>query len=81
MKRRKKEHTEKNMQGNHSEVNPASDKTWGPEHAAFAWAHYDEPDRRSGIERRRFSYTCHIPERRRGEDRRKSLALDSPLSE
>jgi hypothetical protein len=27
-------------------------------------------DRRSGIERRRFSYSAHIPERRSGQDRR-----------
>jgi hypothetical protein len=26
--------------------------------------------RRSGVDRRTFSYTCHIPERRRGTDRR-----------
>ena len=26
--------------------------------------------RRSGIDRRYFSYSCHIPERRSGEDRR-----------
>jgi regulator of extracellular matrix RemA (YlzA/DUF370 family) len=75
-----KEHTGKSMQENHSEVSAASDRTWGPEHPAFPWAYYDEADRRSGIERRRFSYTCHIPERRSGEDRRKSLAFDLPLS-
>ena len=28
---------------------------------------------RTGIERRQFSYTAHIPERRSGRDRRKSL--------
>jgi len=27
-------------------------------------------DKRSGIERRRFSYDAHIPERRSGQDRR-----------
>jgi hypothetical protein len=27
-------------------------------------------DKRSGIERRRFSYHAHIPERRSGQDRR-----------
>ncbi len=26
--------------------------------------------RRSGIERREFSFTAHVPERRKGEDRR-----------
>ena len=30
----------------------------------------DKRDTRSGIERRRFLYTAHIPERRRGKDRR-----------
>jgi hypothetical protein len=29
--------------------------------------------RRSGIERRVFSYTLHIPERRSGKERRRSL--------
>jgi extracellular matrix regulatory protein A len=72
---------EKNMQKSHSEFRPAGERRWGPEHPAFPWASCDEPDRRCGIERRRFSYTCHIPERRSGEDRRKSLSLDSPLSE
>jgi hypothetical protein len=32
----------------------------------------DNGGRRTGIERRRFSYAEHIPERRSGEDRRKS---------
>jgi regulator of extracellular matrix RemA (YlzA/DUF370 family) len=63
---------EKNMQENHSEVGAVSDRTWGPDLRLFPRACYDEPDRRSGIERRRFSYTCHIPERRIGGDRRKS---------
>lgn len=30
----------------------------------------DKGGRRVGFERRRYSYTCYIPERRRGEDRR-----------
>ena len=30
----------------------------------------DHGERRSGIERRQFSYTQHIPERRSGKDRR-----------
>jgi hypothetical protein len=30
----------------------------------------DNGGRRSGIERRQFSYSSHIPERRRDEDRR-----------
>jgi hypothetical protein len=31
---------------------------------------WDNGGRRSGIERRRFSYTVHVPERRSGGDRR-----------
>ncbi len=31
------------------------------------------PDRRSGVERRQFSYDSYIPERRCGQDRRSSL--------
>jgi regulator of extracellular matrix RemA (YlzA/DUF370 family) len=69
----------KNMQEDRLEFSSSSPRKWGPEHPAFPWALYDEPDRRCGIERRQFSYTCHIPERRRGEDRRKPLALDSSL--
>ena len=30
----------------------------------------DKGGRRVGVERRRYSYTCYIPERRSGEDRR-----------
>ena len=33
----------------------------------------DNGGRRSGIDRRRFSYAVHIPERRSGIDRRKGL--------
>jgi hypothetical protein len=33
----------------------------------------DNGDRRSGIERRQFQYTSHIPERRSGHDRRSGL--------
>jgi extracellular matrix regulatory protein A len=69
---------EKNMRENHSEACALSDRRWGPEHESFPCACCDEPDRRCGIERRRFSYTWHIPERRSGEDRRRSLALHSP---
>ena len=29
------------------------------------------PDRRSGLDRRQFTYTAHIPERRRVRDRRR----------
>jgi len=63
---------EKNMQEDHSEVGAVRDRTWGPDHRSFPRACYDEPDGRCGIERRRFSYTWHIPERRSGGDRRKS---------
>ena len=35
---------------------------------------HDKPtERRSGIDRRNFSYALHIPERRSGEDRRRKL--------
>jgi len=34
-------------------------------------------DRRLGIERRVFSYTRHIPERRSGKERRKVIGLGS----
>ena len=37
-------------------------------HVAFTL--HDNGGRRSGIERRRFSYSVHIPERRSGIDRR-----------
>ena len=63
---------EKNMQEDHSEVGAVRDRTWGPDRRSFPRACYDEPDGRCGIERRRFSYTWHIPERRSGGDRRKS---------
>ena len=33
----------------------------------------DNGGRRSGIERRQFSYNTHIPERRSGKDRRSGL--------
>ena len=33
----------------------------------------DNGGRRSGVDRRRFSYTGHIPERRAGEDRRRRI--------
>ncbi len=41
------------------------------EGAQFSSACGDDLDRRTGIERRRFLYTCHVPERRSGTDRRK----------
>ena len=45
--------------------------TRGPKFHPASPARDDDTKRRSGIERRRFSYTCHIPERRNGADRRK----------
>jgi hypothetical protein len=33
-------------------------------------------DRRSGVDRRHISFNLHIPERRRGLDRRKSVVLE-----
>jgi hypothetical protein len=33
----------------------------------------DNGERRSGVERRQFSYDYHIPERRSGNDRRSGL--------
>ncbi len=33
----------------------------------------DNDGRRSGVERRQFSYNLHIPERRSGQDRRSGL--------
>jgi regulator of extracellular matrix RemA (YlzA/DUF370 family) len=71
----------KRMQESHSEFGAVSGRKRGLEQPPFQPADYDEPERRCGIERRRFSYTCHIPERRGGEDRRKSPALDSPLAQ
>jgi hypothetical protein len=39
----------------------------------MALQHADNGGRRSGIERRRFRYTSHIPERRFGHERRSGL--------
>jgi hypothetical protein len=33
-------------------------------------------DRRSGLDRRQFTYTAHIPERRCGRDRRRSKLVE-----
>ena len=35
----------------------------------------DNEESRTGLERRQFYYTAYIPERRSGEDRRRSLKL------
>jgi hypothetical protein len=35
----------------------------------------DNEDRRSGVDRRHFSFNLHMPERRSGLDRRKNIAL------
>ena len=40
----------------------------------------DNGGRRSGIERREYSYTAHIPERRSGTDRRSGVDRRSVLS-
>ena len=40
----------------------------------------DNQERRIGIERRQFSYTAYIPERRSGRDRRKSLERRSAIN-
>ncbi|MGD9033182.1 MAG: hypothetical protein PVJ69_20680 [Desulfobacteraceae bacterium] len=34
------------------------------------------PERRSGLDRRQFTYTAHIPERRCGRDRRKHKLVE-----
>lgn len=39
----------------------------------------DNGGRRSGVDRRQFSYTDHIPERRAGEDRRSGFDRRSGL--
>jgi DNA-binding XRE family transcriptional regulator len=36
----------------------------------------DEEDKRSGIDRRKFSYDIHVPEHRSDKERRNGLALD-----
>ena len=36
-----------------------------------------DEDQRSGCDRRRFSYTCYIPERRDGKDRREEDRLNT----
>lgn len=45
----------------------------------------DHKDRRLGVDRREFSYTAYLPERRSGKDRRcacnRSLAIDENRSE
>lgn len=45
--------------------------TRGPTSRPASPACGDDLDRRTGIERRRFWYNCHVPERRSGADRRK----------
>jgi hypothetical protein len=42
---------------------------------------HDNNDRRSGIDRRRFSYAVYIPERRSNIDRRKGLDEQSQQRE
>lgn len=59
------------VRGKHSQAGVADGRTREMCHDPFPLACDDEPERRSGIERRRFSYKLHIPERRSGADRRK----------
>ena len=37
---------------------------------------HDNEDRRSGVDRRHYSFNLHIPERRSGLDRRKNIVLE-----
>ena len=39
-----------------------------------------EPERRLGVERRRFRYDVHIPERRAAVDRRNGTDRESPIN-
>ena len=41
----------------------------------------DHNDRRLGIDRREFSYTAYLPERRLGKDRRRSCDRTLPIDE
>jgi hypothetical protein len=36
----------------------------------------EDEDRRTGIERRQFSYSLHVPDMRSGIDRRNQLSMD-----
>ena len=40
----------------------------------------DNEESRIGIERRQFSYTAHIPERRSGNDRRKGVERKNAIN-
>ena len=40
----------------------------------------DSEDSRTGIERRQFSYTAYIPERRSGKDRRKEFERKNAIN-
>ena len=64
-----------NVEENNLRAGAGNRSTWISKSVPVSIACCDEPDRRSGIERRRFSYTCHIPERRSGADRRRSERL------
>lgn len=61
----------KSMAEEDPEANAGSERTWKVNFGSSLQAHSDDHERRSGIERRRFLYTLHIPERRSGADRRK----------
>jgi hypothetical protein len=43
--------------------------------------HASEKERRSGIDRRQFSYALHIPERRKNGERRRYRKSDKRLQE
>lgn len=45
------------------------------EREAFDATGLGQRDRRSGIDRRQFSYAVHLPERRRGRDRRHLMSI------
>jgi extracellular matrix regulatory protein A len=64
-----------NVEENNLRAGAENRSTWRPKSVKVSSAYCDEAERRSGIERRRFLYTCHIPERRSGADRRRSERL------
>jgi extracellular matrix regulatory protein A len=67
-----------NVEENNLRADAGNRSTWRPKFVPVSSAYGDEADKRSGIERRRFLYTCHIPERRSGADRRRSERLSRP---
>jgi hypothetical protein len=51
-----------------------------PDEAALSSCHFenDKVRKRTGIERRQFSYSLYIPERRKGEERRHAQERREP---